>query len=220
MQANDFQGVTAEPLKQAKAGAAGPGVAPVLPSGAPIANAAPASGAVQVLVPGATAPAKVAGAAPTKVAGQAKVERDEAAEDPEIEALQKTTNENVPGAHLAVADPASLPTAAAAANGGAIDLGAPPLGGGPADEFDTTSARASLEEAGRRAGECRTVDTPAGGARVAVTFAPTGRVTSAVIEAGPFSGTPAGGCVVSKFRTAHVPPFSGESVTVHKTVSF
>ncbi|HKQ68046.1 MAG TPA: hypothetical protein VJT73_01840, partial [Polyangiaceae bacterium] len=87
-------------------------------------------------------------------------------------------------------------------------------------EFDTTSARAAIEEAGQRAAGCRTIDAPAGAARLAITFAPTGRVTSAVIDSGPFAGTPAGACVVSKFRTVQVPPFDGESVTVHKTIAF
>ena len=189
MQADDFQGVTAEPLKQAKSGTS-PSTTTILPTAAPVSSVAPASPAPQVLVPGAAAPAKVV-APPAKVAGQAKVERDEAAEDPAIEALRKSPTKASRGARQAAADPAPVPTQATAANGAAID-GEPSTGGGPADEFDTTLARASLEEAGRRAGECRTIDTPAGGARIAVTFAPTGRVTSAVIEAGPFAGTPAG----------------------------
>jgi predicted Zn finger-like uncharacterized protein len=88
-------------------------------------------------------------------------------------------------------------------------------------EFDRAAARAALEEAGDRASSCRNVDAPAGAARVAVTFAPSGKVTSAVIESGPFVGTAAGGCVVSKFRNLHVPPFtSDEPVTVHKTLTF
>jgi hypothetical protein len=90
----------------------------------------------------------------------------------------------------------------------------------PEVEFNKEAARTALEEAGDRAAGCRTVDSPAGAARLAITFAPSGRVTSAVIEGGPFAGTAAGGCVASKFRSVLVPPFSGESVTVHKTVSF
>lgn len=93
----------------------------------------------------------------------------------------------------------------------------------PADEaeFNKEAARQALEAAGDRAwSACRTVDTPTGAARVAVTFAPAGNVISAVIDSGPFVGTPAGGCVASKFRSVRVPAFTGEQVTVHKSVAF
>jgi len=88
-------------------------------------------------------------------------------------------------------------------------------------EFNKAAARSVLEDAADRAASCRNVDTPAGAARVAVTFAPSGKVTSAVIESGPFAGTAAGGCVASKFRNLQVPPFTSDApVTVHKTISF
>jgi len=45
-------------------------------------------------------------------------------------------------------------------------------------------------------------------------------VTAAVVESGPFVGTAAGGCVASKFRTAKVPAFAGDPITVHKSFSF
>ncbi len=87
-------------------------------------------------------------------------------------------------------------------------------------DFNKDAARQSLDDAGQRANSCRTVDTPVGVARVAVTFAPTGNVTAAVIESGPFVGTAAGGCVASKFRSARVPAFAGDPITVHKSFSF
>jgi len=90
----------------------------------------------------------------------------------------------------------------------------------PVVEFNNDAARSTLEDAAERAAICRDTDTQAGVVRVAVTFAPTGRVTSAVVESGPLLGTPAGGCVASKFRSARVPAFAGARVTVHKTVSF
>ncbi len=87
-------------------------------------------------------------------------------------------------------------------------------------EFNKDVARQALEDASQRAAGCRTIDTPAGAARIAVTFAPAGNVTAAVIESGPFVGTSAGGCVAAKFRTVRVPAFTGEPVTVHKSISF
>lgn len=59
-----------------------------------------------------------------------------------------------------------------------------------------------------------------GVARVAVTFAPSGRVTQATVEGPPFAGTPAGGCIARRARAASVPAFPGGPVTVHKSVRF
>ena len=72
-------------------------------------------------------------------------------------------------------------------------------------DFNTQAAREALEDAADRADKCKTIDTPSGTARVAVTFAPNGHVTNAIIESGPFVGTAAGTCVASKFRSAKVP---------------
>ena len=57
-----------------------------------------------------------------------------------------------------------------------------------------------------------------GSARVAITFAPTGRATSAVIQGGAFAGTRAGSCIANIMRQAKVPAFKGRHVTVNKTV--
>jgi predicted Zn finger-like uncharacterized protein len=87
-------------------------------------------------------------------------------------------------------------------------------------EFNREAARLALEDAGQKAASCRTIDTPAGPARVAVTFAPGGNVTAAVIESGPLVGTSAGGCLASKVRSAKVPAFTGDPITVHKMIVF
>jgi hypothetical protein len=52
---------------------------------------------------------------------------------------------------------------------------------------------------------------------VQVTFAPSGRVTSATVMGPPFAGTAVGGCVAGAFRRAKVPAFSGNPVTVSKS---
>jgi hypothetical protein len=87
-------------------------------------------------------------------------------------------------------------------------------------EFNREAAKTALDDAGQKAASCRTVDTPAGPARVSVTFAPSGNVTSAVILSGPLVGTPAGGCLTTKLRTVRVPAFTGDAVSVTKTLSF
>jgi hypothetical protein len=53
---------------------------------------------------------------------------------------------------------------------------------------------------------------------VVVTFAPSGRVTSANISGPPFAGTPTGGCIAAALRKTRVPAFDGERITVSKTV--
>lgn len=120
--------------------------------------------------------------------------------------------------------------APAVAPAGAVAVGAaPPAATPPAaaplvargkGDFNTQAAREALEDAAARAARCKTIDTPSGTARIAVTFAPSGQATNAIIESGPFVGTAAGTCVASKFKGARVPPFSGDSVQVHKTVPF
>ncbi|MBW2523230.1 MAG: hypothetical protein JRI23_03605, partial [Deltaproteobacteria bacterium] len=54
---------------------------------------------------------------------------------------------------------------------------------------------------------------------VTVTFAPSGRVTTAMLAGGAYAGTPTGSCIASAFKGATVPPFEGSFVTVSKTVT-
>lgn len=82
--------------------------------------------------------------------------------------------------------------------------------------FDQDEASASLSAAAGSAIACRG-DAPSGFAKVSVTFAPSGRVTTAVVD-GPFAGTLTGGCIAKVFRNARVHPFDGSLVTVRKTV--
>lgn len=86
-----------------------------------------------------------------------------------------------------------------------------------AGPFDRSAASAALEASAAAAMSCRRPETPPGAARVSVTFAPSGRVTTATV-AGAFAGTPEGGCIARTFRAARVEPFDGGLVTVHKTV--
>jgi hypothetical protein len=52
-----------------------------------------------------------------------------------------------------------------------------------------------------------------------VTFATSGRVTSANVTGGSFAGTSVGGCVAGVFRKARIPAFTGNPVTVSKSFS-
>lgn len=85
--------------------------------------------------------------------------------------------------------------------------------------FDTAAARTALANAAAQVNSCKQAGDPAGSGRVQVTFAPSGRVSNAELVSGPFGGSRIGGCVVSKFRQAKVPAFSGAPVTVARSFS-
>lgn len=85
------------------------------------------------------------------------------------------------------------------------------------DPFNKSAAVAQLTAAANSAGSCKKAGGPTGTGKVQVTFAPSGRVTSATVQGPPFAGTPVGGCVAGIFRKAKVPPFAGNPVTVSKS---
>jgi hypothetical protein len=85
--------------------------------------------------------------------------------------------------------------------------------------FSRRAAWAALQAAAREASSCRQQGDPTGMAHVRVTFAPSGRVTSALIDSGPFVGTPTGSCIAKTMRRMTIPPFAGEHVTVSRTVT-
>jgi hypothetical protein len=91
--------------------------------------------------------------------------------------------------------------------------------GGGGKEFDRGAASAALGAASGAARGCKKEDGPTGTARVSVTFAPSGSVSSSSVDGPPFAGTSVGGCIAAAFRGAHVPAFDGSPVTVHKSVS-
>jgi hypothetical protein len=88
----------------------------------------------------------------------------------------------------------------------------------PGTDFDRAAAVAALKSAAGEAAACRKDADPSGTATLTITFAPSGRVTTATIQGPPFAGTPTGGCIANSMRRAHVPAFSGERVTVTKTI--
>lgn len=88
----------------------------------------------------------------------------------------------------------------------------------PGTEFDRGAAVSALKAAAAEASACRKDGDPSGTATLTITFAPSGRVTSANIQGPPFAGTPTGGCIANAMRHASVPAFSGDRVTVNKTI--
>lgn len=90
-----------------------------------------------------------------------------------------------------------------------------------APPFDGASAREALRRAGGVARACKR---PGFAEELAVvvtvTFAPTGRVTTATVVGGPDVRTAAGRCIVRAFRAARTQAFAGSPVTVRTTVRF
>ncbi|MBK7579392.1 MAG: zinc-ribbon domain-containing protein [Myxococcales bacterium] len=85
--------------------------------------------------------------------------------------------------------------------------------------FNKGAAIAALGGAAAQASGCKRPGGPTGGGRAVVTFASSGRVTSANISGGEFPGTSVGSCIAGVFRRAQVPAFSGDPVTVSKGFS-
>ena len=85
--------------------------------------------------------------------------------------------------------------------------------------FNKGAAIAALGGAAAQASGCKRPGGPTGSGKAVVTFAPSGRVTSANVSGGEFPGTSVGSCVAGVFRRAQVPAFSGNAVTVSKGFS-
>jgi hypothetical protein len=84
--------------------------------------------------------------------------------------------------------------------------------------FDARAAESAITAAASRAASCKRPGDPSGVAVVTITFSPTGRATTANVAGEPFAGTATGGCIAATLRGARVPAFSGDYVTVKKTV--
>lgn len=88
----------------------------------------------------------------------------------------------------------------------------------PPAPFNHKAANATLDQSAKAASSCRRGTDPSGVARAVVSFAPTGRVTAAVISGPPFAGTETGSCIARTLRQAVIPAFTGDITTVAKTV--
>jgi hypothetical protein len=111
--------------------------------------------------------------------------------------------------------PKDFAGALAAAAGKPKEAPAETGGGGSTAPFDRGAAQGAL--GGVNVQSCKKPDGPTGSGHVKITFAPNGSVSSAVVDGGPFPGTPVGGCIAGKFRGAHVPAFGGGPVSVGKS---
>jgi hypothetical protein len=68
--------------------------------------------------------------------------------------------------------------------------------------------------------KCRATNAEKGDGHVMITFAPAGSVSRAVVDKGPWVGTPVAKCLASQFKKTTIPAFGGEPVTVGKSFKF
>jgi hypothetical protein len=85
--------------------------------------------------------------------------------------------------------------------------------------FDAAVADVAIQAAFRRAQGCRSSTDPKGTATVTLTYAPSGRITTALVS-GIYAGTPIGSCIAAALRSARIEPFTGALVTVKRTAAF
>ncbi|WP_437962653.1 hypothetical protein WME76_46325 (plasmid) [Sorangium sp. So ce119] len=177
-----------EPAGTALAAAPEPAAPP--PSAAP-ATAAPSPSAAPP--PAAPSPS----AAPPATAQQAS-EKPQAAEKPALAAAPSAPDRAKPAGKQPPPAPL-LPARDAPAR------------------FDPNAASSALASAAAAAAGC-TGEGLTGTARVAVTFATSGKAMSSRVEGGDLVGTATAACIANAFRNISVPPFEGIPVTVMKQV--
>ena len=95
----------------------------------------------------------------------------------------------------------------------------PPATSAPAARsIDNASAVAAIAAAARSSGSCLDAGSGTMSMPVQVTFAPSGRVTTAMVTGGSLAGTPAGGCIATSLRTATVGAFDGAPVAIRTVI--
>ncbi|HSQ65221.1 MAG TPA: AgmX/PglI C-terminal domain-containing protein [Polyangiaceae bacterium] len=93
------------------------------------------------------------------------------------------------------------------------------LGSSSSAAFDKEAAAKAMNDAAKKAGSCAKPSGPKGAGHIKVTFDASGHVTATELDAGPFAGTSVGVCITAYFHEAHIPAFSGTTVTVGKSLS-
>lgn len=201
----------------------GESTAPAIPAAAPIAEAKPVDPIPQPVVEEPTpAPAPQAAEQPSETPAIASPPPALAAPDNEPRRAQPTRTvhaarvssaeqpSNNQGSDSGTASSTVLPVRSAN-----VATDAPP----PEVAFDSEATTGALNAAAQRASSCRKQNDPSGVAVVTITFAPSGRVTSANISGPPFAGTETGSCIASVLRSVKVPAYSGDFMTVRKTIN-
>jgi hypothetical protein len=132
-------------------------------------------------------------------------------------AAPAATAPTAPSASGAPDSSAASPSAAAPAPTVASDASRGAPAKAALEPFNAKAARTNLSVAVARAQRCRDQTAPAGSVSAVVTFVPSGRVADVTVITPTYAGTHTGKCIVSKLKTAQVPPFSGDPESMKKT---
>jgi len=190
--------------------------APVAERTASVGNQEPADTAAAATTPDNEPEAAATSETTTSEPTAAAKAPDGAGDDDKETAQRSPTSQN----NVAAASPRPSPDPAPAAQPKAASPSpapAPAPKEKPGTPFSVSAAKSALASAAASASGCKAPAGPFGTGKVQVTFAPSGKVTSALIVSGPFGGTPVGSCVARTFRSASVPPFDGGAKTVAKS---
>jgi predicted Zn finger-like uncharacterized protein len=175
------------------------------------ASAAPGASVAAAAPTDTTSAAPSASAAPTDSSASAG-----AAPTTTAAAAAPTTKPAATTASTAAAPPTTAAAPPATAAAAAAPPATPAAGGGSDQPFNMGEAKAKLGAIAGAVQGCKRGDA-SGTGRAVVTFAPSGMVVSVAVSGTGFEGTPTGACVASRFRSAHVPAFSGSPFSVSKS---
>jgi hypothetical protein len=167
---------------------------------------APDPGAMSNALAGRKLPVSAPASPPVPTPGAARPVKDVGRDPDQVENPYKTKD-------LGNANAAPTPSTTTTAPPAPAEVVPPPDQRSP---LNRGAALAALGSAASAAAACKRVDGPSGSGSASVTFSPDGPVKSVSVSP-PFAGTAVGQCIVSAFRGAHVPPFSGSSITLPKS---
>ena len=85
-------------------------------------------------------------------------------------------------------------------------------------DFDRQAAVSAINEVSLQ--RCKVTNAAKGDGHVTITFQPGGPAEKALIDKGPWVGTPVAKCMAKEFKKVKVPAFKGEPVTVGKSFKF
>jgi hypothetical protein len=85
----------------------------------------------------------------------------------------------------------------------------------PFDKAAAASALSSIDLV-----KCKSTNAPRGDGHIMVKFQPAGTATEAVVDKGPWLGTPVAKCIAKEFKKAKIPAFAGDVVQVGKSFRF
>lgn len=132
-------------------------------------------------------------------------------------AVVPTTTAAATGGGKCGCAPSDLECAMKCGSGGTTTAPTATSNAGSGAAFDRGAAASTLGAVASSLGSCKKPNGPTGPGKVKVTFQPSGQVSAVEFVEGSYAGTAVGGCILAKFRGAHIPPFGGSAVPANKS---